>query len=244
MKRLGVFVFTAILCVSFFGSFFTPQGVSAATLEEYAAKGNLLFSNQIVALNEKRADPSATGTIPTTVVVVDALIGAINAGSATFSSTLNTGTDAVQLRYERALNAAISTISERQRSDPQKLRTPYATNVISVFTKQLNDEATAERRAAGLREAGFSEEDITRDREGTENARATAVTTATKAPKEPVGKCSLFSPSNVGACIDEGFTWLIKNTLLQLGGFLVWLTANMLNFAIQISILDFSKWAS
>jgi len=45
------------------------------------------------------------------------------------------------------------------------------------------------------------------------------------------------------SCLDSGITWIIKNTFLQLAGFLVWLCANMLNYAIQISILGFSKWA-
>lgn len=57
------------------------------------------------------------------------------------------------------------------------------------------------------------------------------------------GTCSLIFPSNIPACIDEGFTWLIKNTLLQIAGFLVWLTANMMNYAVQTGILEFSKWA-
>ncbi len=61
---------------------------------------------------------------------------------------------------------------------------------------------------------------------------------------DPVPKgCSFFGTSPITACIDEGFAWLVKNTFLQMAGFLAWLSANMLNYAIQISILDFAKWS-
>lgn len=60
----------------------------------------------------------------------------------------------------------------------------------------------------------------------------------------PVPKgCSLFGASPIVDCIDVGFSWLIKNTFLQIAGFLAWLAANMLNYAIQISILDFASWS-
>lgn len=61
---------------------------------------------------------------------------------------------------------------------------------------------------------------------------------------EPVPKgCSFFGKSPIVDCIDVGVTFLIKNTFLQIAGFLTWLSANMLNFAIQVSILDFAEWS-
>lgn len=55
--------------------------------------------------------------------------------------------------------------------------------------------------------------------------------------------CSLWGEDVISKCINAAVTWLIKSTLLQIAGFLVWITANMLNYAIQISVLDFAKWA-
>ncbi|MCF7843983.1 hypothetical protein K9M47_03755 [Candidatus Gracilibacteria bacterium] len=54
--------------------------------------------------------------------------------------------------------------------------------------------------------------------------------------------CSLDSWSVLG-CLNFGFTWLIKTFLLNIAGILVWVSANMLNYAVQVGILDFSKWA-
>ncbi len=36
---------------------------------------------------------------------------------------------------------------------------------------------------------------------------------------------------------------IIKITLLEIAGFLVWISANMINYAIQVGILDFKSWA-
>ncbi|MBP6948456.1 MAG: hypothetical protein KBC41_01205 [Candidatus Pacebacteria bacterium] len=44
-------------------------------------------------------------------------------------------------------------------------------------------------------------------------------------------------------CIDAGFAWIVKHTLLAIAGWLLWLTGTMMNYAIDIGILQFSKWA-
>lgn len=57
------------------------------------------------------------------------------------------------------------------------------------------------------------------------------------------GTCSLFGASSIANCLSVGFQWIIKNILLEIGGFMVWLTANMFNYAIKIGVLEFSSWA-
>lgn len=48
---------------------------------------------------------------------------------------------------------------------------------------------------------------------------------------------------NIGGCIDAFFAWIITHTLLALAGWLLWATATMMNYAINIGILGFSAWA-
>jgi hypothetical protein len=43
-------------------------------------------------------------------------------------------------------------------------------------------------------------------------------------------------------CLNESIAWIIKNTLLQIAGFLLWASANMFNYSVQIGVLDFAKW--
>jgi hypothetical protein len=63
---------------------------------------------------------------------------------------------------------------------------------------------------------------------------------ANKAANE---ECSLLAESPITGCLSIGVQWLIKNILLEIGGFMVWLTANMFNYAIKIGVLEFSSWA-
>lgn len=76
---------------------------------------------------------------------------------------------------------------------------------------------------------------------------------ATNQPSSTPGKektkvCSLNifdskTTFSLSTCIDEGFAWIIKHTLLAIAGWLLWLTGTMMNYAIDIGILQFSKWA-
>lgn len=52
-------------------------------------------------------------------------------------------------------------------------------------------------------------------------------------------KCSILSWSLEGC-----FVVFIKTVILNIAGFVLWAAANMLNYAIQVGILNFSQWAS
>ena len=55
-------------------------------------------------------------------------------------------------------------------------------------------------------------------------------------------KCNIFQVTIIG-CIDVLVTYIIKNTLLQFAGFLLWLSTNLLNYIVVYGILKFSTWA-
>lgn len=48
---------------------------------------------------------------------------------------------------------------------------------------------------------------------------------------------------SLGDCLDSMLAWIITHTFLQIVGYLLWLTANLMNFSIKMGILDFAKWA-
>lgn len=80
---------------------------------------------------------------------------------------------------------------------------------------------------------------ITNAAQGNQNTASQRYTTDLTQDQE---KCSFFGGNLLG-CIDQLVGWLIKNTLLQIAGWLLWLTANMLNYSIQLGILNFKDWA-
>lgn len=48
---------------------------------------------------------------------------------------------------------------------------------------------------------------------------------------------------SLGDCLDSMLAWIITHTFLQIVGYLLWLTANLMNFSIKMGILEFAKWA-
>lgn len=74
-------------------------------------------------------------------------------------------------------------------------------------------------------------------------ASATQAELAARSVKMDTERCGILK-LNLVSCADVFVSWFIKNTLLEIAGFLVWLSANMLNYSIQVSILDFNSWAS
>jgi peptidyl-tRNA hydrolase len=216
---------------------------TAKTLAQYEAQGKALFDAQLLALNNKRADPAATSSFPTTITVVDALIQSVTKASGIFSTSINGGGSDLAILYRNALIAAKNSISEDQRLNPQALRTPYATNVISAFTRQLEAAAFDPSKTDALIAGGYTPTQAQLLSVDLKNARAAAVTGATEAKKPETKKCSVLGTDALIGCIDQAVTWIIKNTILQIGGFFVWLTANMFNYAVKIGILQFAKWA-
>jgi hypothetical protein len=57
------------------------------------------------------------------------------------------------------------------------------------------------------------------------------------------GGCTSWVNWELSACIDNGIAWFIKHTLLRFAGYLLWITATIFNYAIQIGILEFARWA-
>lgn len=82
------------------------------------------------------------------------------------------------------------------------------------------------------------------DAGGRTTSAASAVKKDVDNQKNP-DACSIsFTGSfSITGCIDQFIAWIITHTFLQLAGYLLWLTANMMNYVIKVGILDFAKWA-
>lgn len=110
-------------------------------------------------------------------------------------------------------------------------------------TKVSRDALTSAMQIKnGTITAGSAEANVQNDTGTTANAAA-GNTNGTKQVADPTPDvCSLLSGNFLG-CLDLLVAKLIKGVFLQIAGFLAWLSANMLNYAIQISILDFASWS-
>jgi hypothetical protein len=82
-----------------------------------------------------------------------------------------------------------------------------------------------------------SGEKVTLDNAATQNATTELQNTV------EVAECSVLGENPVTDCLDAGLTWFIKNFLLKLVGFAVWLSANLLNYSMKVGIFEFKTWA-
>ncbi len=112
-------------------------------------------------------------------------------------------------------------------------------DIINAEFSAINNLYTIYNNAAEV-EAGR----MSTETEALKNAEAATRNANIAKPLEEkkTDSCSLLN-GNLLDCAGSIFTWFIKTFLLNIAGFLVWLSANMLNYSIQVGILNFSKWA-
>lgn len=80
------------------------------------------------------------------------------------------------------------------------------------------------------------EEQERRRLENAQNAAAATAGLATKPACKGTEPATWFT-----ICLDEGFSWLIKNTFLKIAGWFLWLSSELLNYIIKIGIIGFKN---
>jgi hypothetical protein len=252
MKRLGVYAFICIALIGIWGGF----SVSSASAQSVPSQGTYdYFYNQgisildatIKSLNDAKTANDNTVNEPNKARI-----------SATLAKEIIIFQDE-KTAYTQSFNQAKTSGLTPAKAQIQAL--PAAEAVFQAGWGALSPQEKTEPRANGIirthstQWAGLLTQAIQIDRniitasstEANSLGNATAVATAGTSAADIVknndaSKCRITNVSLVD-CVDVLFTWIIKNTFLQIAGFLVWVTANMLNFAIQVSVLNFSEWA-
>ena len=143
-----------------------------------------------------------------------------------------------------ATSAAVDLIISEQ-NKTASLRTPaakqalnsIANNLRNLPTQQLWNFSNTALNTAGPR-GGTA---VANERLTSAVARTNSNIESGTSLSSP-SSCNLFS-GNLVSCIDSLIAWIIKHTLLEIAGFLVWVSASMLNLSIQYGILDFARWA-
>ncbi len=116
--------------------------------------------------------------------------------------------------------------------------TSKAAGLLAV-TETFKGNIRTELEIAKAVERGEGSGNLTSSTTSVENAAKTVAAIKEKSDK---GKCTFWNWT-ISDCISEGVTWIIKVVFLQIAGYLVWLTANMFNYAMQFGVLEFAKWA-
>ncbi|MEZ0208620.1 MAG: hypothetical protein ACAH17_00380 [Candidatus Paceibacterota bacterium] len=240
MKRLGVYAFIALFLL-LSGSVVVVQKVQAQTVEQILQHTSPIIDEKITALNNEMSLFGSTHGNRNSVEYKEyaetnaAEVTMVRRARTIFENTLTAQSSRTPSQlYGDALLAASQSLADQSAANPI-LQRAQAVNFINAFRNELITEASTQERIRAIN-TGQALSD-----EAQQNATASKVA-ANPGSKPPVGLCK-WNNFTISACIDEAFTWFIKNTFLQVAGFLVWLCANMLNFSIQVSILNFAQWA-
>jgi hypothetical protein len=161
----------------------------------------------------------------------NAIITAKNVFKGTFASPQATGKTAT-LIYKDALTSANQSLLTQKNGNPL-LQRAYPASILDLLSKQIVTESSDQEFIAALNDGKALSS-------AAQNASA-AVTGAAN-PKPPA-KCSLLTGSTWTDCLDVGATWLIKSFFLELAGFLLWTSANLMNMAMQAGIFNFKNFA-
>lgn len=260
MKRLGAHALISSIIIILLASFSvalpanaqsidrqTESGVitsSYGTYDYYRGTVNPYFQAATVALDEILSRSTTTQAGPTARYksYLSAVSGAY---TTTFNDEVRKGTTPVdaQIIAIRAFNTALaasenlSGIANYNASAPQR-------TVISQLSRKMADAATAAQQIKnGTITPGSREAEVltggatTIPNAGAGNQNGTTETSSASA------KCSLLASSAIINCLDAALAWLVNNTLLQIAGWILWLTSNMFSYAVQVGILNFASWA-
>ncbi len=253
MKRLGILAFIVAFSLSIFGGFSTIKKVFAEdTYDSISAQVIADIDATQKKFDAKKNDIDARAAAGT-VSLKDAKQYEYNYSK--YTSVLNNTKSAYISVVDASKKANMPTY------EGQAKAVSMANNILGTEESRISAVLNSEhRRIFSQLSSEFNlKYDLYRKQASGINIDPDGVLTASSTDrlqnvspdtvKTPViegqvtkNLCAFFSWS-LGDCINEGVTWLIKNTLLQIAGFLVWLTANMFNYAVQIGILQFSDWA-
>lgn len=258
MKPLGVYAFISLLFVGVVGAFLAPVQVFAQGIDRQTESKNVLntvdtydyyqggVNSHFQAASSALDNQQGTSTTQTeaTARFKTYLATISGAYTSTFNQEKNKGTRPVDAQliaitaYNTALTspANLSPIANYSASAPQR-------TVISQLSKKISDAAfAAEQIKRGNITAGSADAGVLMGGSQTiVNAGQGNTNTAVKTSAD--GGCALLGSSPISSCLSAAVNWLIKNIFLEFAGVFLWLTANMLNYAIQIGILNFSQWA-
>lgn len=241
MKYLRLFIVTLFIFSTTLPSLILPQKIFAqekeATRESAEIASSLIF-------NKANSGASSGANISTSKADTDAfkaLIDLLNKSQLsyrdTFNDTLSKGSSVLQAYTLGMKNASISAQNDSTNINIIKKNT-NASAILNTYITSVSNQASNPDIAGSF----INETPLSDNAKQDLKAQSDAAKNSTTIDPTP---CSIFSSKgNLLTCADQLFTWFVKKVLLNVAGFLLWLTANMLDYSIQISILNFGNIAS
>ncbi len=190
---------------------------------------NLITTTRNLPISQQEKD--------TAISAYNSYLAVIGTASRTYTSQIGgyIGSSTLPPQGQRlALDEALRILAQGKGSLPQN------TNALNIYNSLESALQTAKTSAAQFAAGSSGGDALT-------NAANDQIAGAASAAKKNITKgiCSIgvLSDMNLGACVSEFFSWVIKNTLMELAGWFFWASANLFNFAMSVAVLDFKSWA-
>lgn len=215
----------------------------------FFSKGTAVFTETLTALNNLKTAYTTSQSLDdkaNKLATVDKNIQAITKVRDLYTQEYNqgqtAGLSAVKAQIQ-AMNKAVGAFSTERAGIPRIAEQESiltGANGAGGTLSKMNDLITEARR---IDNGEISIGDV----ESQDLGNAVPITVAGAQAVDTVNKldgakCEIFAISLIG-CVDVLVTYLIKNTLLQFAGFLLWLSTNLLNYIVIYGILQFGTWA-
>lgn len=265
MKRLGLYVIATCMLVGFFGGFSYPIHLFAQTTGLVHANGtpcgagNTGYYMDDVCKDEQAVKPLDSEDINEikgrATKVMDDNLSSI-----------------VPVFQKRDFRVTLDEIASAEfAKNPKPSYDEAATNIYQKFSDYLAQQASKVTVGGSIssgdeiRKVAAQMIDLRRTYENLNKLHTGQITadqantninnairgTATLKDKtlsgnEITGACAVRTlgiPTNLVGCFGDMLTWFIKSFILNIVGFFLWVAANMLNYSIQVGILDFKSWA-
>lgn len=227
MKKLWGFV---IFCSIFFGSFLANTQNFAFAAVTQADVTNVINKGTAALTSIPNVDPNLFST----KIYISQLTKIANDTFAARGSDPATTPAALEYYTYMSYISYLTNLRTNANAQNQIYLSAYINAILPLRT-QAGSAMSVEAGNATQGQANVVNADA---------ANASAKLAAQMQAKDEEKCSTIFAASqSFTDCIDKFVSWIIKNTFLQLAGFVLWLTANMLNFSVNIGILQFSKWA-
>lgn len=273
MKRLGIYVITFIMLFAFFGGFVQPNTLYAEDASSLpngtpcGKNGGVMMNGKCdESLYTEEIKPFVDSTDIAEIKkraedVLDSTIGS-SLGSKPLKwkddlrAELNTiATDELNKTPRSTYNqAAISIYRQFQVKIADKLNLTAvgstdqdairrATGLMIDLTRTYENLSKVDSGLLTADQANKNIENSLNQTSGLKNADPLPPTTSNDLnKKDDIAECK-WNSWTVGDCLGTAFTYIIKTWVLNVAGFLVWAASNLLNYSIQIGILNFKSWA-
>lgn len=233
MKHFWVFAFVSIIITAFFGGFAFPEkGYATVTGQEITT---LIVNNKS---NFNSFSPSLADNYEMMVnSVADKLKNDPDINIYQLSRYVLEGIPGSTVPNQQGFIPLVKgeiAFGERN-NKPNTVQ--MATLVLAAAEQILSNTVTNEQKAAGIITAEQAAEQMANA------SNATGVKTSAVLTKRAEPSCSLISSSPILDCLELGTTWLVKSIILNIVGFFLWMSANLLNFAMYHGVFKFSEFA-